>query len=1147
MEDMYYKKNKPNILEERRINAIPDHEEYYALMYNRFTHALWRFGFLKHPFFLLINAIPRKETITVKRTKNNEIKYTYVGINGMKAFLQKECYAHQELPDEVDQALENIKTRSASENSISSLLTEYHDKDLELEDIYTKALGQLCNYFSGIKNENKQLEEIILAPFPFDVYWHISVPLIIFGEVDGVVHIVLHKEDVANLGFDLKTKLPVKMNFFKHSIGNIIKTFSYEAEAIMLDWEMIGENIDLISAVRNIVDEVCSPEFQERLKNEPNQIFQELNYIEYYLKNEPYYRKRLEQSDEVTERIYMGSLLNAIVTILIDSYAHNVSAHSLTSINWQLKLRAENLRQRAISKETLENDRKAIEKYFNRAHLTAGAKDAVLNYVKATDSYINKAKPTHSSTNYIVDYPGSLSSELQPLVGYLMEKGAFWSGVTRIQHYGGTIIDLFSLLWNDFLSNPLYLGTIARSEGISKIKLKIIIYEKDTEFRTGAEMVKKTFKQVDGQPLMGILGEIDIKKSRKRDISKWRRGQNVLELSNGTILKLPHEKSDEEIDILRDRSDFLQPGPNYFLYKKELTAIKLFLPGGVVGKHALFTIIENEIRNIKHYTNTGDLKSIQDNGLTLALSIQEVPLNEDLPGHPLYQLGVWIHEPNTLSQKTEKDESPHLILQKYKLLHQDIIDPKTRIAQLGGNNQDKICASMLFNNTFQKVQNGHNSPFRNIQKDNDRDRLYYPWIVSATAINGATQEEAQTLVIEDFQLKGNQVDITNFDRMYAHKGNSGYLKKLFHCWKGEEIKQLSPDYLSTQSGGWNEWENISRFKFLSLQGSPEEQLDLYHKVRTETGVIRIIKYPVLLSENESTTAYSNIVQLAYKKWLRSWLGPQDRLIQFEEATEQIVGNTRKKHERFAIYFSAGEKESGEIRLIEPDDYDTIPACTTLTLELAHGGKGTQIAPNKIRTRTHGAYRRYYDEETVDGNRFPDRMLELMETLFTKVVIFDSRARHRIRDSQEDRLSEVFARKLNLNIYSEKIEHWNTKKKEIEEAHFVVIHLTFIENLIKEKYRDKLKKGESWLGYFIEKEIPQKARERENFVLVITTGRGRMNWWTELQESQTKEHRTYLRFTTFRPIEPILNALENAQSKEDDLDLKHFLIKTLFGS
>jgi hypothetical protein len=65
---------------------------------------------------------------------------------------------------------------------------------------------------------------------------------------------------------------------------------------------------------------------------------------------------------------------------------------------------------------------------------------------------------------------------------------------------------------------------------------------------------------------------------------------------------------------------------------------------------------------------------------------------------------------------------------------------------------------------------------------------------------------------------------------------------------------------------------------------------------------------------------------------------------------------------------------------------------------------------------------------------------------------------------------------------------------------------------------------------------------DTFFLVITSGRGRTEWW------KTLDNKPHLKnFTTFRPVESLIDAVEKATIKNDDIELKYNLVKILFGS
>lgn len=106
----------------------------------------------------------------------------------------------------------------------------------------------------------------------------------------------------------------------------------------------------------------------------------------------------------------------------------------------------------------------------------------------------------------------------------------------------------------------------------------------------------------------------------------------------------------------------------------------------------------------------------------------------------------------------------------------------------------------------------------------------------------------------------------------------------------------------------------------------------------------------------------------------------------------------------------------------------------------------------------------------------------------------------------------------------------------------MIHLSFIERILQKKH-----KREGDVGLFIQKEIVAAmpgGRVPDNFMLVITTGRGRNDWWKYLDKDPYKD---FARFTIFRPVESLISAVERSVSIHDDVELKFRLVKILFGS
>ncbi len=1115
----------------RTIFPIPNREDFFDLMYDRFHEILWRFSFLRKPYLLFINTLPRdyKEKLIVPRDKPQE--YIYAGLGKLISNLEKNKKV--QIPDNLEIKIQPLK-QTRIEKGRGELVKKYFGKltgdSLTLSEIYKISSGRMTGYFSGRLSKNQELERSVLdGLFPLEDYFYLSLPLLVFGEFDGMVHIIHHKDDREGLGF-VKGNWEEDQPHFRMGAGNIIKAFSYETEAIWLDWEVIGDHLFQISAIQEVLNEIKEESLVKRLKREAksgNKIFEELEYPQYYARNTPYYEARLKLTDEVTDKFYQQALKNAIVSILIDSYAHNVSAHSLTSLNWLMKLRSGKQKEREEKKAEWMRNLAELEGYLNREILAGDPLESLRKLIRDAESIISLSKENFSSDTYLVNYPGSMSTEMQPLLGYLMEKGAFWSGITRDLHYGGTVVSLFDLLWENFINNPLYLGTIAKTEGVTTLKLKIIVFEPQGKFYDNNEIVPKKVS------VQGILSEINIKKSRQNDRYNDSTWELILRPGNKVLPGI----NQAEYEFLKDRSNFVQPGDAFLVLKAALSKIKLFLPGGIVGKHALFTMLENEIRNVKHYVHDAKaLEKIRENGLTLALSVQEAPLRQDSPhSRPLYQLGIYLDEPTQLIRKSREAESNFLVQQRYEKLYEDIIDQKTKAIKLGGNYQDKICASMMLNNLFGKVQNGYTSPFRKEDKDSDRDNLYYPWVIPAIAEAGG-----QEGVIRDFQIRKPQIQTEDIPLW-----KQGYLKKIIHIWQGSVVKFLTPKQLNDKGGlpVWK-WENPSRFKFLCLSGSDEEQTRLIYMARKEAGVIRLVKNCEGDSDSMKNFDEVELLKKGYKKWLPQWLSYDRLRIDFLEPAIREDADVMASN--FSIIY---DPNAGKWLMIdqEQNKMSDWPDEKRLVIQLKHGDEKLEAGNDTwVGVRKHGNYRQYFSES---GKHLQEeRMAELLESLGSKVAVFDSRARHRIRESNRNRIL-LYNRILNLYIFSEKLEEWENRKLEIpRDINFLIIHLTFIEQIVQKKYPGKLGKSESIVGFFIKNEIPAELYNRQNFILVLTTGRGRMDWWNDLvNEQPDNPYRDYARFVTFRPIESIVSAIEDAQAKADDIDLKYNLTKILFGS
>jgi len=1166
----------------RTARAFANIDEFYDTLQDRLYVALRRFGFVSERHTTWLNALPREETVYYELDKPPSL--VYAGITKQRILLERD-----ETVFELDEYWRFLKdeVRETSNRSISSiLLNEIALMGLSLNDIAEYTIGSLETYFAPLLEllsqgtnlpdnlERRKNEYYILRHyFNLSQYWYLSVPLIGFAEFDGIAHIVLHENDLKKFK---KIHPDGTIEWRVGIIGDIIKLFSWEYEALILDWDIVGSNKYETSLIPYVVAEINRPQFWELIEVK-SPILNELSYKSMYGENKDYYYQRFLQNFEVTKAIYDQQLKNAITAILVDSYAHNVSAHSLTALSWWFRRRAE--WRSASGKTTIKgftHDDVELLTGFSEMKLTDLSSNYIINVQRKASQIAEELMAVYFPTmnesalssrdNSIIAFKGSLAREIQPLIHFLAEKGAFWSGVTRDYNFGGEVRDLFSMLWYDFINNPLYLGTIAKTEDITHIRLKVVVYESDIERLENGVIRKKIVAA-------GEFASLNILQAPKPNDEHYMDGPNKIyyvDLPDGNRLQYAeHLAGERNYMELQERSRFVNPGKDYVALQKILQQLPVFFPGGVVGRHAFYTIIENEIRNIKHYYGKA-LSDAQKHGLVLTISVQPCSLREEVPSeNELYKIGVWLEVPTNLKQQIKGDESAYLIQRKQINLRKSVMSPSGDYAPLlGGNNQDKVCAAMLFNNVFSSVQRGDDDPRRlgyitegslaeaegeqtlwrsdariaqKMPKDSDRDRQFYPWIISATALESNPHD--------DYEIHGKLPEKeTEFQAIYPHRDEeaTGFIKKFFHFWKGADIQEITGD-----QSDW-EWENTSRFKIARINVKEDHQ-KTWTSVR-KAGVIRIV------TGDEATPLEGKEKFLAsYWRWLHLWLGNTSQSFLFDEESEgqstRVFGlHYDGRGQEAIVSFEKTAKEG-----IDPEK----------TFLLAH--RNTSKKQEAFSYRSHGVYRQYFGNADIVPNslEYRIRMTELLEICATKICIFDNRVRHRVRD--QPHYSSVLSQ-MNVLVSNEKVEEWNpraedwesnqegwekisdewkTKKDHIRNCNFLVMHLTFIDSLLSNRYPGKRSQSQSRLGIFIEHELmPLVADEktglvRQNFIFVVTTGRGRKDWWDHLVEST--EYKEYTNFTVFRPIESIIAGIESAIGKEDDMELKYNLVKIMFGS
>lgn len=1153
-------REKQSILDYRlNILPFPEMDSFYNILQDR-LHMLLSQLFLKQPFTIFLTALPRRVAIhKIKRSQLSALSLISAGIGEQRQQLEHSRPIGRDL-DRHWNLLKATEIMAQKGEVNSKLFAEYATGDVNLWDIPEKAMGTMSSYFASLTEadleqslENPQTRaqaeyQIVKQHLSIEGYWYLSLPLVQFSEFDGLAHIVLHNEDQRRLLSQGKEKA-------SEEIGKIIKIFSREYEGVVLDWDLAEDNTSKMFAIEKAIRIAIV-----LASAGSNHLFKELGYLEYYRRHYTYFLKRLELQNAIPGQLYQQSQKNAITTILIDSFAHNVSAHSLTALNWAFKERSKivehALRQRELNMAKLELRLKGITGQAQATDLSEFLQQEVVPLLEAW-------RPAAESTdnggkNGIAAHPLPMSRELQPLLKFLLEKGAFWSGVTRDYGFGGEIKSLFDTLWQEFLNNPLYLGTIAQTENITKIDFRVIVYEPEEKSSWEGGVVRKKIA------IEGVLASINVNRSRKKDHIEYREsdGKEIDETQSYALLgeeKLHYQDYPE----MRIRSNFVDPGRNYPKLREALKATHVFFPGGVVGRHALFTMLENEIRNVKHYSGQ-TLKRLQQTGkpLTLVISVQErhVENSKISDEKELYKIGVWLDLDTDLCQKIyRKDSSTYLIERRFSMLMQDIIDEtETKAPRLGGNYQDKVCAAMLFNNRFRSVQLGDDNVHRpRGMQDRPRDRHYYPWIIPATScISTDGMEHIDFEITRDYgdRLKDTEAD---FEKAYTElfdteaKIKTGRLKKYFHLWRGTDVKTLQEN----DTKMW-EWENPSRFRFVFLDDTKKTELS---RIR-EFGVIRVLCCSSLEGDCLSVVE-------AYRFWLQQWLEGQPPFAYLFKRREER--NSTPTDMRHLIYDGQNE----HIAYFSNKRPDHIPPEKVKTLVLAHGGGGGGGAqPTDLRYRSHGFFQGNKLDRIADFNNLRQHgtsdeqekhlglAAEFLEAVETKVAIFDNRVHQRIVKRQDESSAggDLFSSALNLLIAQEELPGldgqgiWeNAKAGFLKSVHFLVIHLSYIEHILKEKYGNKVDKDAAEIGFFVQNELQDIAyrngRARDNFILVITSGRGRDEWWQKLRHSKNKADRECLKFTTFRPVESIISVVEDNVNREDDIDLKYHLIKVLFGS
>ncbi|MCX6579275.1 MAG: hypothetical protein NT166_03750 [Candidatus Aminicenantes bacterium] len=764
------------------------------------------------------------------------------------------------------------------------------------------------------------------------------------------------------------------------------------------------------------------------------------------------YAHQAETERKIKLETDMMNIRIAIIAILVDSFAHNISAHSLRAVTWLYKKRQELMEQKfvneGLSKNNFEiskndiqdiikkiyDDFEKLGKEYNKKYFSLFdlLKNIEMEWGNDLLAY-NELPIGHKKTNIKQKptFPVPLDNEIMLYLKYLQGKASFWSGVLKDATFGGEIKTIYDILF-EFSWNPIFLGTIADSEGINEIEINI-----------------------------------DFKK--RTDKNKHEELENFINID---ITALMEDKKDK-----KNPFEYICLGDKYSNLRKILSDYQVFLPGGIVGRHALYTVFENTIRNVKHTKKNNE----HMDKIIFNISIEELD-------DKVFKFTIW------LGNETELDKEDAKKLNECKT--QSIIETSGR-PKLGGNSQDKICAAMLFTGRFTNVEN------RDYIYKNDNVEVKQPWI-----------------------------DIPGI------KVGDKSVKRGLHLWRGDI-------YIKLDSDSDLENENVSRFNFAILpQSSTLSGMKIY-----ENGLIRLLNLE-FLSEKCTDKNYKRLLgvvvetpktlppnqdgceikRFLYKFWNQTWIKDINENEKIIQRFLLSIGSSstpifviEKKDGNWAIEEYHGENETNA-------EYDKI-------IRFSHGSvlNGRESSENILEVRNHGVSSEKLKIQIIEGTIKPDAERngythEFVESLLTKILIIDNRINKRVFERGK---KELYKDNLFLDIHDELELNAGDLKSTLTKGkyNFIILHLSYIESLNGYNERN----FESFI-----KNLFSDCPLDEQTKLVITTGRGRELWTENIEEK-------YLKHIMMKPIDMLLDAIEDGLMLKDDFSVKYNLVKVLFGS
>lgn len=891
----------------------------------------------------------------------------------------------------------------------------------------------------------------------------------------------------------------------KSSIQVLIKMCTREYESML-----VFKDLDFLDEAANIQLKHRYDILMHRSQLHP--FLSEMGYSDYYRVFGEQFLRYNKKILHVKEKVDKQDIKTAIISIVVDSFAHNVGAHSLTALKWWIQKRSELLEYKfrfgkdqelsqlqpvTVAFDEVRQLAKHHALFFKKIgrhdvkpniaslgalikHMPADLENRLLSF----QPILRDAKKPEDG-NFQPRFPVPIDYAIWPFLEYMRDKSAFWSGVSRDIVYSGEAVSWYDLIWRDFINNPLFLGTIAHSEGIHKLNVWL-----DIKTPAGDSIAEGLFVQIDLSVIDQEIAQVELLYQEAAPSSK--------------------EKAEEDAAGVHYASyGFVRLAQQFEPLRQALEGLpEVFLPNGIIGKHAFYTIIENTLRNVKHFRD--EYAAMQKDGINLHLSLQPASFEDKRNGLKddalnLFKVGVWLRHDIKLVHKGNDAVNNYPVFFRYLSRLQENIVNQYGQPNLGGNSQDKICGAMLLNNTFKSV----------VETDVERAKIgYWPYVHIASYVHEDYRMTEDDGVYAPAQspLDGQklQQDVQRYLERFP-AGSIGYITKYLYLWKAENLKIVEGE------GGFDaRTDNISRFRIIASKGLP---LPIARDKFRKQGVIRVVGWEHIEKHDEDT-----IFDYAYLAWLREWLDWKEG-----SRLEALISIRNAPVGLITLNESGSISYKNYQTLYEDFNIDNFSG---RILELAHG-QGQNMG-SVCEVRSHGAFLKYFFEEhgfdSLARHQFQRqyKLIELTEAWLTGISIIDNRIFMRIPEPKRKVLEE----QLNLYLFPEKDEVWYQQHHRlVSQSNFLIAHLSFIESFDGQRYTA------NDIDSFVHQEIGPVEELPENFIVVITTGRGRSGWLESIEDPKI----------TFRPIESLVDALEDGLSIQDLFQVKYNLMKVLMGS